>query len=150
MCRTTTEPHPLYPGLTAPNFGPTECDAAGTLPSCQLCPLSPTYWRNSAPESSAEPWNGTRPNPDTPEPISMEALGEVEASRPVDYSHAIDATTGSKRNPGWYAVSNPRDAKPCTLCARPTIMRSPKHVPCHKVCAEEFNAGRRIFVGPRP
>jgi hypothetical protein len=40
-----------------------ECQQDGTLLSCQLCPHSPTYWRNTATPPATNPWNGTGGNP---------------------------------------------------------------------------------------
>lgn len=41
----------------------------------------------------------------------------------------------------WSAGSIGQPA-PCVLCNQKTVMRSPRGVPCHKVCAEDWTRQR--------
>lgn len=36
----------------APGSPPNPCTEPGSLPRCQLCPVSPNYWRKRAPEGT--------------------------------------------------------------------------------------------------
>jgi len=49
---------------------------------------------------------------------------------------------------GLLVVLDWRDAEagapaPCVLCGRPALCRSPKGVPCHKLCAELWTTRHR-------
>jgi hypothetical protein len=47
----------------------------------------------------------------------------------------------------WHNATVAREAKPCVLCGKPTILRSPdKGVPCHKTCAEKWLETHRRTV----
>lgn len=85
---------------------PKLCDGSGSMPACQLCPKSPTYWQRTTTSTAyANPWDG---RPKTPEP-------------------ELDMT-------GWHdeRVSN---TLPCILCNVHTTWISPKGVRCHLSCA---------------
>lgn len=41
----------------------------------------------------------------------------------------------------WSAGSIGQPA-PCVLCNQKTVMRSPRGVPCHKICAEDWTSRR--------
>ncbi|MEH1011719.1 hypothetical protein V6U90_01125 [Micromonospora sp. CPCC 206060] len=40
----------------------------------------------------------------------------------------------------WTRTGSAGDPAPCVICGHPAICRSPKGVPCHKVCAEQWIA----------
>lgn len=43
----------------------------------------------------------------------------------------------------WRSATVADTPKPCVLCGRPALLRSPdKGVPCHKVCADAWTAQR--------
>jgi hypothetical protein len=126
MCRFANVPR--ADGSEGPSFTKV-CDGQGNMNACLLCPSSLTYWKLTHAGPVADPWNGTGERTMTePEPQVHHEINSKEA--------------------GWYAVG-PHSAEPCTLCLKPTTMRSPKHTPCHKTCAERWNAGERIFARPR-
>lgn len=127
MCRFAPVRDPGLPEGGTPTHVSQQCTGAGDMPACILCPQSLTYWCNTASAPSADPYNGdgVRTLTEPPPAVRWEIDSKAE---------------------GWYA--KPWNPEPCVLCLKPSIMRSPKHVPCHKVCAERFNAGERIFARP--
>ncbi len=104
----------------------TTCDNAGNLPSCALCPNSPTYWRNTAAPDVADPWNGTQ-NPPQPD---VDMTGWVQDREPRDATR-----------PGYV------DHLRCVICRVPTTWISPKGKRCHPSCARTY---LRIRAQQRP
>jgi hypothetical protein len=96
------------------------CEGAGNLPSCQLCPNSLTYWRLSDP-----------PPPPDPDAHGLTAPDPVG----VDYEFILTQDDGWSQARAW-------KPQPCVMCTKPAMMLSPKGVPCHRVCAEDFNKAR--------
>lgn len=41
-------------GATGAGITPNPCTEPGSLPRCQLCPKSPTYWRKQEPSRTAQ------------------------------------------------------------------------------------------------
>ncbi|MEU9516611.1 hypothetical protein [Micromonospora sp. NPDC048169] len=81
---------------------------AALVNACQLCPNSPTYWRDQPPSDTAT-------SPVTP-----------EASAPrADHSGGLNWSS--------HATGDPL---PCRICRKPAFMRDGEGRPCHKVCAE--------------
>lgn len=80
---------------------------AGHIPACQLCPNSPTYWR----DQPASPTPTVTAGPTPPPPSAAGGL---------DWS---------KHRSG--------DPAPCRVCRKPAFMRDAAGKPCHKVCAEQ-------------
>jgi hypothetical protein len=96
----------------APTDGaPTNCQGTGNLNACQLCPNSPTYWRNQP----APP-----PPPPTPA-IWVDLDGWTDDRTPHD-----DADP--------YAADRMR----CSICRIPTTWISPKGKRCHPSCATMY------------
>ncbi|NES28954.1 hypothetical protein GCE86_19645 [Micromonospora terminaliae] len=100
---STTNAAPSCCGVRLPG-------AAGALlvNACQLCPSSPTYWRN---------------RPPSPAPTGQ--------ATPT--ATALPERTGGLVWSG-HATGDPM---PCRLCGRPALMRDAEGRPCHKVCAEQ-------------
>lgn len=76
--------------------------------ACQLCPNSPTYWRDQ---------------PASPTPAGQTAL------RAAPLPQHEDGLDWSKHRIGSPA--------PCRVCGKPALMRDEYGQPCHKVCAEQ-------------
>lgn len=128
MCRFVPVRDPDLPAEAEPTHVTKVCDGTGDKPMCQLCEASLTYWGLTDAGEPADPHNGD----------GERTLTEPE--KPIHYE--IDSKAA-----GWY--SKPWNPEACVLCLKPSIMRSPKHVPCHKDCAERYNAGERTFARPR-
>ncbi|MDH6460890.1 hypothetical protein M2302_001056 [Micromonospora sp. A200] len=77
--------------------------------ACQLCPTSPTYWRDQP------------PSPAPPQQTAAPATAQPER-------------TGSGLVWSSHATGDPA---PCRICRRPALMRDGEGRPCHKVCAEQ-------------
>lgn len=93
--------------------GRKHCSGTDDIPACQLCPESPSYWRNF----------------DPPPPVEGAGIELVELPKRV----ALDWT---KNGPDG-AAPRIHPPRPCVLCRKPSILLSPrKKVPMHKVCAE--------------
>jgi hypothetical protein len=98
------------------------CATAGDIPACQLCPRSPTYWRDQPPAPPADP---TAAGLTAPDPLSE--LGAM-----------LDWSGGSVGPPS-----------PCVICGKDAILRSPKGQPCHKYpCAEQWQAAHHRTTTP--
>jgi hypothetical protein len=95
----------------------TVCEETGDMLQCQLCPASPTYWRNQPPSE------------DAPLPAS-EPAARLEWG--LSWGVAADVRGGAL----W------RGTQRCVRCGKPTITTSPpseryphgRHI--HKLCAE--------------
>lgn len=104
-----------------PNGAGPDCAGRGNLLACQLCPQSPTYWRNTAPPPVPDPWNGD---------------GESTLTGVTSPAEAWKGTLNWGKGSGaWWEWGRP---KPCVICTVKTEQRSPKSKPCHKVCAERW------------
>jgi hypothetical protein len=100
----------------------TICEQTGNLPKCQLCPRSPTYWRDQ---------------PAAPAPVAAETPRAI-------------TPWGTVLNWGMGAQTHGRGLdhgdRPCSICDQPSITISPpskKHpfgVSAHKVCAEQWTS----------
>ncbi|MGW3854729.1 hypothetical protein [Micromonospora arida] len=75
--------------------------------ACQLCPTSPTYWRDQEP---------------SPAPTAVPVTAAAPVDRPQGFVWSHHATG---------------DPLPCRLCRKPAIMRDAEGRPCHKTCAEQ-------------
>jgi hypothetical protein len=107
-----------------PNGAAPDCASRGNLLACQLCPQSPTYWRNTARPPAADPWDNTLPMGGT----------RIEAS--VSPAEVWKGTLNWGKGSGaWWEWGKP---KPCVICTVKTEQRSPKSKPCHKACAERW------------
>jgi len=140
MCRFANVP------LADGQPGPTSvkvCDGTGNMNACQLCPQSLTYWRLTDEGQTANPWDGT--------PRDGTTADTSDTFSPLaDKAHLINGE-------GWHMGAE----GPCVLCLKRTKLHSPKGfdvtakrcgpncVNCHKACAEEYRAGRRVFAEPR-
>src|ERR1043166_6689776 len=93
--------------LHSPTTGQRICAGTGTMPACALCPDSPDYWcENYAPQ--------------TEEVVLAEP-------KPLDWGRLLTIEDG------WSKTGDPR---PCSICGKDAIMRSPTNVPTHRTCAE--------------
>lgn len=105
------------------------CSRTADLLSCQLCPSSPTFWRNTPrPPTPTDALDGGLPVvDDAPDrwagTLDWSKNGLTPARSEPDY-----------RNGGWKSW-------PCVMCGNPTITRTfGKDLPTHKVCAEKWYA----------
>jgi hypothetical protein len=96
----------------------TVCAGAGTLPSCGLCPHSPSYHRLDRPSPIAA---STVPAPDVWVVPDHEGL--------LDWSKAAGDARGVEHNDNYRA-------RPCRYCGGETHLRDASGKPSHKVCAE--------------
>jgi hypothetical protein len=69
-------------------------------------------------------------------PPVPENAGQVEF-HPLPERHELNWGKGSG---AWFEWGRP---KPCVLCGIKTELRSPRNLPCHKACAEEWNDAKR-------
>lgn len=116
--------------------GGRDCTGRGNLLSCQLCPKSPTYWRNTAPPTSADPY---RPEAQYA-PNTGLVVGPV-----TDYRYWPGNRTKTRDADRW---GTGPDAWCVEGCGRKTRLRSPQRkradgsviggVPVHMVCAEAY------------
>ncbi len=47
----------------------------------------------------------------------------------------------------WSKSGSAGPGEPCSICGKPAICRSPRGVPCHKVCAEAWIDERKWRKG---
>jgi hypothetical protein len=116
-----------YPNLNAehPTGEGLECHGAGNLLSCQLCPESPTWWKNTPrPPTPAE----ARPGGLTIDPGSDRHAGSLDWSK-----NGLSPATCQRSRDGWTTW-------PCQACGKPAMTKTVKDVPMHKVCAERWYA----------
>lgn len=102
-----------------PEGVPVTCGSAGTLPLCQLCPNSPTYWRDNY-----------DPPPATPEQRAEAKAGLVPLA---DRGTVFD----------WSRTLKSPKTESCVICGHGTRQLSPKGKPCHKSCAEKWQNEHR-------
>lgn len=97
----------------------TVCAGTGQLPSCGLCPYSPTYHRL-----------------EHPEPIAARTVAPADPWVVPDHSGLLDWSkdAGLARGVEHWDYGK---ARPCRYCLGPTHLRDASGVPSHKVCAEE-------------
>lgn len=109
-----------------------ECDRAGDLLSCQLCPHSNTggapnrYWRDYL---HVTPRAADRPPDDLPR-LNNQGILNWRSDSPTP------ATIGPMR--------------PCQLCGQLTQLISPAGKPCHKTCAEQWLRDHPKAAGHAP
>lgn len=87
---------------------PTGTAGGPLVNACQLCPTSPTYWRDQPP---------------TPAPAVDQAPAQPAGP------HGLSAGLDWSRHKTGPPV-------PCRLCGLVAVMRDEDDRPCHKVCAE--------------
>ncbi len=113
----------------------------GNLPSCALCPTSPTYWGHNSGPPIENPWDGTPRVPATPAGVADAppvAPAEIYAYWPGRRAKDEDTKWGT--GPAAFCVMN---------CGLKTTLRSPTRTspsgrtiggqPVHMTCAEEYN-----------
>lgn len=116
------------------------CTEAGNMLACQLCPLSPTYWRNephhlahqtapgthdpNCPACNPDPWDGRQ----DPEPPDIDETGWHQDKTPLPEERGL-----------WPRILE--DMR-CVLCHIPTPWVSPKGSRCHPSCARTWLRAR--------
>lgn len=97
--------------------GPKICDAAGDMPACALCRVSPNYWRDTHAPAVADPYDNT---PKIPVPdLDMTGWRDDREPPPADQHDRIRYLAAIR----------------CVLCNLPTTWISPKGTRCHPSCA---------------
>lgn len=93
---------------------------AALVNACQLCPSSPTYWRDQAPTA----------------PTAVQ-VAVAPAAAPRSPSGGLD-----------WSAHKAGDRRPCRLCGNPAFTRDANGRPCHKTCAEQAGEQQAASAGP--